>query len=57
MQYAKRIYDTRKLIKEDFILTYGDTISKTDLDNLLKKSKNNKRMLNLVISKFKNHIV
>lgn len=50
----KRIYDTRKLIKKDFILTYGDTISNINLGDLLKKSKNNKRMLNLVISKFKN---
>ena len=36
----KRIYDSKKHLKQDFILTYGDTISNINLEDLLKKSKN-----------------
>lgn len=50
----KRIYDSRKYLKQDFILTYGDTISNLNLKDLLKKSKKSKKLLNLVISKFRN---
>ena len=35
----KRIYDSRKYLKQDFILTYGDTISNLNLKDLLKNQK------------------
>lgn len=49
----KRIFLAKEYLTKTSIITYGDTIAKLDIKNLLKSHKKSKKLITLVISKSK----
>jgi len=50
----KRIYDTKKLMNDRAIISYADTITNIDYDNLLKFHKEKKGLVTILVTKIKN---
>ena len=50
----KRIYFASKNFNSTSIITYGDTLAKINLNDLLKKHKNSKSLMSLVVAPIKN---
>ena len=50
----KRIYLARKSIRSSTIISYGDTLAKINLRDLLKRHKNSKAVLSIVVAPIQN---
>ena len=50
----KRIYSARKIIKKTSIISYGDTLAKINLKNLIIKHKKSKVLMSIVVAPIQN---
>ena len=50
----KRIYSTKKFIKDDTLISYGDTLAQINFASLLNSHKKSKKLLTLVAAPIKN---